>query len=206
MNNFFYTERLSAGNRRKVSKSEPYLTENQVANLLSDFSVDDWYKAASCARIFCVNVPGLTENDLLHEAVVQLLDGTRHCPASVQPMTALYFVMRSIASHVRKRLKDGPIDYRVEVLSDFDEKEEFSNAVIAFSLASPEQNAQDRQLIADIDKLFEDDPEVRKLLHLWAEGIFGGEARMEMNLGGNMFEAANKRLRRKLAAHKIRSA
>jgi len=206
LNNFFYTERLAARNARKVSKSEPYLTESQVETLLSEFSAGDWHKATSCASIFCVNLPGLTAKDLLHEAIVQLLDGTRHCPQNIKPMTALYFVMRSIASHLRKRMKDGPIDYRVEVISDFDEAEEFSNAVIPVSLASPETNAQDRQLIADIEKLFVDDPEVRRLLHLWAEGIFGGEARLEMNMSRNMFEAANKRLRRKLAAHKIRSA
>lgn len=50
----------------------------------------------------------------------------------------------------------------------------------------------------DGEKLFEDDTEVRKLLHLWAEGIFGVEAKMEMNMGRHMFEATNKHLRRKL--------
>lgn len=206
MKNFFYTRPPATWNGLEDSKSEPYLTERQVKILLEGFSADDWYRATSCARILCLNLPDLTARDLLHEALVQLLDGTRRCPQNVKLMTTVYFVMRSIASHVRKKVKDGPIDHGVEVISDFDDEEDTLNAVIPISLASPEKIAQDREVIADIERLFDDDFEVRCLLHHWAQGYFGSDARFEMNLSLNKFEAANKRLRRRLAAYKIRSA
>ena len=41
---------------------------------------------------------GYEPQDLLHEAVVRALDGTRSCPRSVAPMTFLYNAMKSIAS------------------------------------------------------------------------------------------------------------
>jgi hypothetical protein len=182
-----------------------YLTEREVGLLLQDFSRNDWFRATRYARMVCADLPDLTGNDLLNEAIVQLLDGTRRCPRNIAPLTSIYFAMRSIASHVRKRMKDGPIDRAIEVISDyddFDDEDDIENSVIPISLATPEKIVQDRELITEVERLFDNDDEAKKLLFIWSEGVQGYEAALELGVGGKGFEAAKKRLRRMLAAHR----
>jgi hypothetical protein len=102
-------------------------------------------------------------------------------------------------------VNDGPIDHEVTVVSDLGNEDGISNAVSAISLASPEKIAQDRDLIARVDRFFEDDYEARKLLHLWSEGILGNDAALELGLSPRKYDVARVRLRRALAAYKLRS-
>lgn len=188
-----------------MPKNSPNLSAIEVNLLFEGFSADHWYEATRCARLLCLGLPEVTANELLHEAIVLVLNGTRHFQRNVEPSIGLYFVMRSIASHVRKRMKDGPIDYGVEVISDFGDENDIPNKVVPTSLASPEKIAQDRELIVHIDRLLDDDYDVKRLLHLWSEGTLGSDARLELGMSLSKFEAVNKRLRRTLAAYKLRS-
>ena len=152
-----------------------------------------------------MGLPQLTANDLLHEAIVRILEGKRHLPRSIEPSTALYFAMRSIANHVRKRMEDGPIDNAIEVFNDYDDIDDeydVSNAIIPISHSSPEKIAQDREQIVEIERLFHRDIEVKKLLHIWAQGIMGNNAMLELGVSWKRFEAVSKRLHRALAAYK----
>jgi hypothetical protein len=169
---------------------------------MQEFSRSDWHRANRRAQLLCIGLPYLTPNDLLHEAIVQFLDGNRRCPRNVELLTSLFAVMRSVASHVRRRMKDGPIDHVVEVVSDYDDYDDedaISNTAIPITFASPEKIVQDRESIAEIEKLFEGDFEVKALLHSWAKGNLGSDARFDIGLSSNKFEAAKKRLRRMLA-------
>ena len=123
-------------------------------------------------------------------------------------MAALYEVMRSIASHAHSRIKNGPIDNAIEVTNehdDFEDKYDVPRSVIPISLASPEKIVQDRELLAEIERLVVVDPEVNGLILSWSEGNFGSDARFELGMSSNGFAATNRRLRRLLEEYKKRS-
>ena len=181
---------------------------SNAATLLERFGADEWDNARRCAKLLCLGLPHVAADDLVHEAIVHFLGGKRQLPRNIEPLAALYEVMRSIASHAHSRIKNGPFDNEIEVTSghdDFDDEYNVPKSAIPISLASPEKIVQDRELIAEIERLVVDDTEVKRLILSWSEGNFGSDARFELGMSSNGFAATNRRLRRLLAEYKKRS-
>lgn len=75
--------------------------------MIGSFTQADHLRLRKAARILCGG-SGYEWNELLNEAVVRALSGTRRCPRSTQPVVFLANAMKSIVSAGRESLALQP--------------------------------------------------------------------------------------------------
>lgn len=179
-------------------------TEAEAAiNAISD---GDWKRLSNHSRLLSLGIPEMVDDDLLHEAVVRLLDGKRHWKRGVVAFTSVYNIMHSIASDTRKKVKEGPIARFAVVTEgdggDEDEEEVPQQQATAVAVGTPEVIVGIKKILAILEKLVAGNPEEEDVLQCWACGLYGQEAAKERQISMNVYEAARKRLERKIAAVK----
>jgi hypothetical protein len=82
---------------------------------LAALSGPDWKRAERIAGFVAAGIPGIDGEDLLNQTLEQLLSGTRRFPREVHALVVLKTAMRSNASNLRKREREGPIRSKVPV-------------------------------------------------------------------------------------------
>lgn len=175
-------------------------TPAEIESMLSKFSRADWVRARSLAAAACNGVPGWTPDDLLQEAMTKLLEGTRTCPIGIHPLVMLKNAMRSIASNERKHEDNSPIDADVAV-AHFDHIPENDLRPLAHGNVSntPYESAAARQTLQSLEQLVAGDDELGLLFLAWGEGLRGQEAMDAVGWDKAKYEAARKRLTRRLS-------
>ncbi|WP_304351338.1 hypothetical protein [Comamonas testosteroni] len=175
------------------------LSQAEVGKILSAFSAADWRRALLIAHHRAGGIACMTGEDLMQSAMTKLLSGERKWPASTHPMAVLDKVMHSIASNERKRRKNSPIDDMVQV--DPVESDEGGDTVIAVrsstQLTAEDELAAKQQLTA-IYASVAGDEELEMLVMAWSEGIRGEDACRELEWDSKKYDAARKRLTRRL--------
>lgn len=186
-----------------MSSSDP--TENrlslaEVDSQLRSLSGADWKRAMSLARLCAAGLVGWTGETLLVEAIAKLCSGDRIWRPGVHPLVTLKLVMRSIASNTRKKEKNGPIDQyaTVDVRVGDTEEGDLPPGAQAENSATPEEVADGRSQIRYLETLVVGDEDVEMVVMVLAEGLKGKEAAQELGFDTKRYEAAYKRLMRRL--------
>jgi hypothetical protein len=134
------------------------------------------------ARLRARLLPGLEWEELLNEALLRVLDGSRRWPEGVPLLTFIAGVMRSLVDvrmHERRRLA------------------ELALAGEATSVAAPpDAQLHARQCLVAITQFFADDPDVLAFIAELARQYMGGADDSGLRLSGKRREAARKRLAR----------
>lgn len=184
-----------------VPHIEERLSPADIEASLRTFTAADWRRAENIAAAVCAGLVGWTPLDLLQEAVTKLLEGVRTCPGGVHPLVMLKTAMRSIASNVRKHDEASPFDDNVAV-AHFDgaDQEESRASIHGESVSTPHRMAAARDALAAIEGLVADDEDLGLLVVAWAEDLRGDEAAEALGWDKKKYEAARKRLNRRLSA------
>jgi DNA-directed RNA polymerase specialized sigma24 family protein len=185
-----------------VPESGPSLAPAEVEAQLQALPAADWRRAQSIASAFCGGLTGWSSMDLLQETVTRFLEGRRTWPAGVHPLVVLKSAMHSIASNARKHNELNPVDDTV-TLATFDTADAGTVAVTAvYGVVSttPEDSTAGKQELAAVYAVVAGDEELEFLVMAWADGLRGDEAATELGWDKKTYEAARKRLTRRLDA------
>ncbi|MGT0247603.1 RNA polymerase sigma factor [Burkholderia pyrrocinia] len=179
------------------------LSKREVEEELRKLSEADWTRAEIYADFLSRSLAGCDGNDLLQMAMEKFLNMRRRWPRGLEPLKALFGAMRSISSNELKKETNGPID-TFAVVSTTDESPDEGQVqpyAVATTLETPEDVLIGRQLVEQIEAELSDDEEAGLLFMFWIEGTRGAEAAAELGWDQKRFDAARKRLLRRLAPH-----
>jgi DNA-directed RNA polymerase specialized sigma24 family protein len=172
------------------------LTSQEIESVLRGFSDADWARASKMAEFYSHNVPGITSDDLLQTAIVKFLSGFRRWPEKTAPLVVLSKVLKSIANGIRKK-EDRVFDPNVQI--QFSDDEDLREVVEPVDETSIPDKLFARNLLQTIEQLVQGDEIAELVLMAWAEGLRGIEAAEATGLTAKEYDAARKRLDRKLA-------
>ena len=139
-------------------------------------------------------------DDLLQEAVVRVLGDRRKMPDGVTLSTFLNKVMESIASHSVEKAKGSDELHRDAI--PYEQRPPVGDTASPGGVppaATSESRVAARDSLSQIDDLLVEDPELRGVLELKAQGWKKAEIRDELGLDETKWERLRKRAVRKLA-------
>lgn len=171
----------------------------EVGPALDRLSPAEWKIIKIMAGNFARGLILLSPNDLIHEACAALLSGDRRFPRNAKPVSVVINAMHSEASNCREREKNGAVDHHVDVATltqPMDEDGDLS--VVPSTEITPERIAENCQLIEAINTLVEDEPELQDLVAVWCLDMKGQDAAEYLEWDMKKYEAARKRLVRRL--------
>jgi RNA polymerase sigma-70 factor (ECF subfamily) len=153
-----------------------------VARALQALTAADLVRLKRIAQLRARAAPGIEWEELLNEALVRALDGSRLWPAEVPLLAFLAGIMRSL------------VDARAAQRRRLAERTLACHAVTR--AAPPDDELHARQCLAAIDRFFADDPDVRQLLAGLADRHLGSRGKPAPALPQPRYDAARKRLAR----------
>lgn len=184
-----------------VPETEMRLSPGEIESILKQLSPADWRRAENIATVVCAGLVGWTPCDLLQEALTKLLEGARTCPSGVHPLVMLKTAMRGIASNIRRHDAVSPFDNNVALAhiegADADDPRP---RVEGYAVSKPHEVAAAREALAVIEDLVADDEDLVLLTVAWSDGLRGSEAAEALDWDTKKYEAARKRLTRRLSA------
>lgn len=175
---------------RRLTEQDAEDAVAELARALAGLSQTDMLRLKAIARLRARDLPSDTSwSDLLNEAIVRALDGTRLYPPGIGLVVFLAGIMRSIASEHWRRLRReaGIFD-----LSGDDGGDEADPA------PGPERNLASLQALAALDQLFAGDPAASQILAGLAAGLSANEIRETYGLSETDYDSTRKRMRRLL--------
>lgn len=182
-----------------MSPGEPavsHLLPAEISAAVSELSEADKSRLRRVAQAYSRNRP-IEAEDLLHEAFVRSLDGSRKCPRDVDVVRFLAEAMRSIASDALKAQTRGPVPCTMlesgEGELPFDPPDPRPNVEQALSAA--EEARRIKWVILD---LFSDDLEAQTIAEGMMEGIEGEELRSCTGLDKKAFATKRRLVRRRI--------
>ncbi|WP_211230259.1 RNA polymerase sigma factor [Inquilinus limosus] len=164
-------------------------TEKDVRRALAALSEPDLLRLQAIARLRCRGLPGLDWQELLHEAVLRALDGSRPWPRDVPLIAFLAGIMRSLRSDHWRRQRGATMTLSAQA------------AEVADQAPDPERIAAASQALAAIDRLFADDPAALAVILGLSQGLSAEEIRRRTGLSETEYESTRKRMRRALLRH-----
>jgi hypothetical protein len=170
--------------------------------LVGQMSPADWARAESLARLASLGSPDMGPDDMLQQALTDLLGSERVWRRGVSVLVTLKVAMRSIASNSRKKAENARRDRHTTVTTGEGEGQEDGGPTVqTVDGLSPQDIAENREELAQIEKLVEGNAEEELVLTAWYMGYVGTEAQKETGLTAHQYDAARQRLMRKLKAH-----
>ncbi len=130
-------------------------------------------------------------SDLLHEAVLRALEGTRRWPPGVPLLAFLAGIMRSLCNEQwrHRRRESSPLP-----------PEDTAAAGTACD-ADPERAYAAAEALAAVDRLFASDTVALKVIAGLANGLGAEEIQRHYGLGAVEYDTARRRMRRALLRH-----
>jgi DNA-directed RNA polymerase specialized sigma24 family protein len=170
-----------------ISMSVETPAEQAVAQGL--VSAMDLLRLKAIARLHAWGLPAdMGWADLLQEALLRLLQGSRKPPPGIPTVTFVAGIMRSIKDEQwRRQRRAAPvaaIDIATEAIGD--------------PAPDPERCLAARQELAAIYQLFADDPAALQILHGLGAGLTPEEIRTAHALSKTEYDSTRKRMRRAL--------
>ncbi|APA86021.1 hypothetical protein BJG93_11880 [Paraburkholderia sprentiae WSM5005] len=185
-------------------ENDSRLSKREVEEELLKLSEADWARAEVYAGFLSRSLAGCDGNDLLQMAMEKFLNMRRRWPRGLEPLKALFGAMRSISSNELKKQTKGPID-TFAVVSTTDEPPPEEGQLQAYASATTQETPEDvlvgRQLVWQIEADLADDDEAGLLFMVWIDRTRGAEAAAVLGWNKKRFDAARKRLLRRLAPH-----
>jgi RNA polymerase sigma-70 factor (ECF subfamily) len=167
-------------------------TEQDIRRALAALSEPDLLRLQAIARLRCRGLPGLDWQELLHEAVLRALDGSRPWPPRVPLVAFLAGIMRSLRSDHWRRHRAGTAPLPAQAAEAIDPPSEAPD---------PERIVAAAQALAAIDRLFADDPAALAVILGLSQGLSAKEIRHRTGLSETEYESTRKRMRRALLRH-----
>jgi DNA-directed RNA polymerase specialized sigma24 family protein len=168
-------------------------TAADAARALHALSDADLVRLKALARLWSRGLPvGLGWADVLNEAIVRVLDGSRPWPAGVPLLAFLSGIMRSICDDHWRRLRREALTRRGDV-ADL--------AATAEDTPGPERTLAAAQALGEIDRLFAGDLQVLKIIAGLSEGLTASEICRLYEMTERDYDTARKRMRRALLRH-----
>lgn len=159
---------------------------NRLARALHALSEADLLRLKRIAQLRARELPGLQWSDLLHEAVLRALDGTRRWPEQVPVAVFLSGVMRSLADeHWRQHRR------RSALFAAADDGDR-----VADGAADPEREAIARQALTALDRLFRGDADALKVITGLSHGLSAEEIQQAYGFDATRYASIRKRIRR----------
>ena len=158
-----------------------------VSATLSALSEDDLLRLRAIARLRAHSLPGhVSWSDLLHEAVLRALAGTRAWPPGVPLVAFLAGVMRSLCNeHWRRhRLQDT-----------------LPTPDVAGEVNDPERTCAAAEALSAIYRLFASDGAAMKVITGLTCGLAAEDIRRAYGLTAVEYDTARRRIRRMMLRH-----
>lgn len=189
-----------------IPDSEPpkHLQRAEVDAALVRLAQDagEMARARKLAGVIAHGLPAMNGDDLLGKAMLLLLAERRKWPRGLSTIVMLKGVMRSVAYRTRRKL-----DYLLaeDLGAPSDEDSDVESSPLAEGV-SPQADparavAAESELVAVQDAVTGDE-ELELLVEALAEGLTGMAIAKELGWDGRKYDAARKRLSRRLAAIK----
>ena len=172
-----------------ITLRQPHPPPDLAADVAA-LSDADLLRLRAIARLRARGLPGLDGMDLLNEAWLRLLDGSRSRPDDVPLVAVLAQTMRSIAhDHWKRARRERPLRADAEAAG---RQPDLSPA------ADPERATAAAQALAEIDRLFAADPVALQIVAGLAEGLDAAEIRRRYTIDATTYDSARRRMRRAL--------
>lgn len=193
-----------------AAKGAPHVENDRVANpaevrtAIEAMTVEDLARLRSFGRrkirALGDRAGGVTEDDLLSEAVTRTLERTRRwVPSRVDFCRFLLGVIRSIASHMW-RSEPGSPDIPFIEASLATEEDPSPMDHHAKTEVTPERQAAARDQLAALEHHFVDDAEATLVIGAWKDGMMGPEIKEILGWTQTDFETVARRIRRQVRA------
>lgn len=163
----------------------------------------DLLRLKSIARLHARGLPpevGWT--DLLQEAFARVLDGSRKSPEGLPMVAFLAGVMRSIRAgyfrHARRAAARLP-----QMLAELDLAGD-PDIEAGDPTPDPERSLAAMQELAEIDRLFTDDPRARQIIEGLFEGWSPEQIRARFDMSKTEYDSTRRRMRRALLREGLR--
>ena len=153
-----------------------------VARALATLTPSDLVRLKRLAQLRARLLPGAEWDELLNEALLRALDGSRRWPEGVPLLTFIAGIMRSLV--------DGRVDQRRRLVEHALAGRELTPA------APADMQLHARQCLAAIAQFFAADTDVLTLIAALARQYLGGPNNAAPRLSQKRREAARKRLAR----------
>jgi hypothetical protein len=159
-------------------------------------------RAKKLAWVIAHGLPAMGADDLLQKALVLLLAEKRKWPRGLPTLQMLKGVMRSVAYSTRNKL-DYLLAADVEPQSDEEHAVEASPLAEGVSLQTdPARAVAAESELVTVQNAVKGDEELELLVEALAEGLTGTGIATELGWDAKKYDAARKRLSRRLAALK----
>jgi len=165
-----------------------------VGPALEALSDDDLLRLRALARLRTRGLPGgVAWSDLLHEAVLRALDGTRRWPPGVPLLAFLAGIMRSLCDEQwRRRRRESPLPQPGDAAATL--------ADVAPD-ADPERVYAAAEALAAVDRLFASDAMALKVIAGLTNGLSAEEIQRLYGVSAVEYDTARRRMRRALLRH-----
>lgn len=180
------------------------LSRSEIEETLAGLSAADMQRINNKACTYAQGLVHLSPKDLIQEVLVKFLTGERVFPKDARPVIVIINAIHSEASNCREREQSGAIDYHVDIsaMSQEIEDDEGTVVVVPRHEVTPERILSARWDLSVIEALVADSPELQELVVAWALGLRGEAAAADLGWEMNQYEAARKRLVRRLESIK----
>ncbi len=181
------------------------LNRTEIEAALTSLSPANLQRIKIMANTYSRGLTYLSADDLIQETYTKLLAGDRVFPGEVLPVAVVIHAMHSEASNCRAREQSGAIDHHVDISAltqSFDDDENTTTVVIPKNEITPERILQAVSGLLAIEALVVDDADLQDVVAAWSMALRGKEAADYLGWEMNRYEAARKRLTRRLDSMK----
>jgi len=170
-------------------------TAADAASAIEALSETDLVRLKALARLWSRGLPGgLGWTDVLHEAIVRVLDGSRGWPVGVPIVAFLSGVMRSICDDQWRSVRR---EQKLLVSRD-DQDRDGALTDAADELSDPERVAVAVAGLAEIFRLFASDQVALKIIDGLANGLVARDICRAYDISALEYDTARRRMRRAL--------
>ena len=159
-------------------------------------------RARKLARVIAHGLPAMDADDLLGKAMLLLLSEKRKWPRGLSTLGVLKGVMRSITYRTRRKL-----DYLLaeDLGASRDEDSDVESSPLAEGVSpetDPARAVEGESELVAVQNAVKGNEELEFLVEALAEGLTGISIAKELGWDGKKYDAARKRLSRRLATLK----
>ena len=173
-------------------------TAADAASAIQALSEADLVRLQALARLWSRGLPGgIGWADVLHEAIIRVLDGSRIWPPDVPILAFVSGVMRSICDDYWRRVRREQ-----RMLVSRDERSRcVSSADPADEVADPERVAVAVAALAEIYRLFAGDAIALRIIDGLSNGLVAKDICKGYGISARDYDTARRRMRRALLRH-----
>lgn len=173
------------------------LPDTDVRSALRGIGKSELARLLRIAQRYALGLP-LTPEDLLHEAVLRTLAGTRICKDSTEVVRFLVGAMHSIAFDERKKTKTHALD----AAASLDDEDDHGSAPAvdddAHTIIVERENEERLSLLR---RLVQNNENAALVLEGLLDGMTAAEIRVDLGLTPTAYDSARTYIHRRLDAH-----